>query len=81
MAQYGPPEDKEMNKGRLEPLGVPGSDYDYDERVADPGTGSKPNALDRWILSRLTNAISPQDMRILLWDQPAPTTRSDVPVV
>jgi len=70
-----------MNKGRLEPLGVPGSDYNYDEQVADSGTVSKPNALDRWVLSRLTNAISAQDLRILLWDEPVPANTSEVPAV
>lgn len=70
-----------MNKGRLEPLGVPGSDYDYDEQSAHSGGGSTPNALDRWVLSKLTGTISEQKLRILLWDQPAPKTISDVPVV
>jgi cyclopropane-fatty-acyl-phospholipid synthase len=81
MAQYGPPEDKYMNKGRLEPLGVPGSDYDYDEQPAQSGGGSTPNALDRWVLAKLTSAISPTQMRILLWDQPVPSNTSDVPAV
>ena len=61
-----------MNKGRLEPLGVPGSDYDYDEQPAHSGGGSTPNALDRWVLSKLTSAISEKEMRILLWDQQVP---------
>lgn len=81
MAQYGPPEDNEMNKGRLEPLGVPGSDYDYDEQPATAGSGNAPNALDRWVLAKLTNAISDNDMRIMLWDQPLPGNAGDVPVV
>jgi cyclopropane-fatty-acyl-phospholipid synthase len=81
MAQYGPPEDKEMNKGRLEPLGVPGSDYNYDDQDAQPGHANKPNALDRWVLSKLTNAIPEHDMRILLWDKPVPANTSDVPAV
>lgn len=70
-----------MNKGRLEPLGVPGSDYDYDEQPAHSGAGGTPNALDRWVLAKLTSAISEQQMRILLWDEPAPSDTSDVPTV
>jgi cyclopropane-fatty-acyl-phospholipid synthase len=81
MAQYGPPEDKDMNKGRLEPLGVPGSHYDYDEQSALPGGGSAPNALDRWVLAKLTNAVSAEKARILLWDQPVPANTREVPVV
>jgi cyclopropane-fatty-acyl-phospholipid synthase len=70
-----------MNKGRLEPLGVPGSHYDYDEQSAHPGGGSAPNALDRWVLSKLTNAISEDTLRIVLWDQPVPSGTNDVPAV
>ena len=69
-----------MNKGRLEPLGVPGSDYDYDEQPAQSGGGNAPNALDRWVLSKLTGAISAEDLRIVLWDEPAPTP-GDIPAV
>ena len=70
-----------MNKGRLEPLGVPGSHYDYDEQAVDASHGSTPNALDRWVLARLTDAIAETDMRILLWDQPVPADTSEVPAV
>jgi cyclopropane-fatty-acyl-phospholipid synthase len=80
MAQYGPPEEKYMNKGRLEPLGVPGSDYDYDEQPAYSGAGGTPNALDRWVLAKLTSAISENEMRIVLWDEPVPANTADVPV-
>ncbi|MGD8325019.1 MAG: cyclopropane-fatty-acyl-phospholipid synthase family protein [Gammaproteobacteria bacterium] len=70
-----------MNKGRLEPLGVPGSDYDYDEHSARSGGGSAPNALDRWVLAKLTNAIPETDLRIVLWDTPPPSNTKDVPAV
>lgn len=70
-----------MNKGRLEPLGVPGSDYEYDEHSAPSGGGSAPNALDRWVLARLTAVVSEKDTRIVLWDEPVPTNTSEIPAV
>jgi cyclopropane-fatty-acyl-phospholipid synthase len=70
-----------MNKSRLEPLGVPGSQLDYDDQAASQNTGEAPSALDRWVLSKLTHYIDPARMRIMLWDQPLPARADGAPTV
>jgi cyclopropane-fatty-acyl-phospholipid synthase len=73
-----------MNKSRLDPLGVPGSHYNYDEQTAHQSGGNAqyaPSKLDRWVHSKLTSRIDPTRMRILLWDTPVPAHNDDVPTV
>ena len=66
-----------MNRSRLEPLGVPGADYDYGG--ANEPAGQEPNKLDRWVLQQLTRRIDASRVRIVLWDAPR-TAPSDTPV-
>ena len=42
-----------MNRSRLEPLGVPGSDYGYAEESAS-AQRREPNAFDRWLVARMS---------------------------
>ena len=62
-----------MNKSRLEPLGVPGSHYEYDEQTANKSGGSAPSILDNWVLSKLLKCIDESKLRIILWDEAIPS--------
>jgi cyclopropane-fatty-acyl-phospholipid synthase len=54
-----------MNRTRLEPLGVPDSNYDLPEATAPP------SALDRWLVKQITTKLGPSSpVRIALWDEP-----------
>jgi cyclopropane-fatty-acyl-phospholipid synthase len=70
-----------MNKSRLEPLGVPGSQLDYEDTAASQTSGDSPSALDRWVLSKLTSRIDPARLRVVLWDAPQPVRGDGVPTV
>ena len=57
-----------MNRSRLEPLGVPGSDYDYSDAEA---SRREPSALDRWAVRQIVTRLgSSSPVRIELWDEP-----------
>jgi cyclopropane-fatty-acyl-phospholipid synthase len=56
-----------MNRSRLEPLGVPGSDYDYADAQA---SRREPSALDRWAIRQIISKLGPSPVRIELWDEP-----------
>ena len=61
-----------MNRGRLEPLGVPGSDLELSDKAA-PGT---PSALDRWVLKTAVSQLGPNSpVKAALWDEPDVTPR------
>jgi cyclopropane-fatty-acyl-phospholipid synthase len=56
-----------MNRTRLEPLGVPGSEYE----VPDTGPArSEPGSLDRWLVKQITTKLGNSPVRIMLWDEP-----------
>ena len=56
-----------MNRSRLEPLGVPGSGYGFDETPAR----HEPSAFDRWLLKQIVEKLGPQSaVRPSLWDEP-----------
>jgi cyclopropane-fatty-acyl-phospholipid synthase len=55
-----------MNRTRLEPLGVPGSDYDLAEGAIER---HEPSALDRWLARQITTNLGDSPVRILLWDE------------
>jgi cyclopropane-fatty-acyl-phospholipid synthase len=55
-----------MNRSRLEPLGVPGSDYEFNDSEA---TRHEPTALDRWLIKQITSKLGPSPVRIMLWDE------------
>ena len=62
-----------MNRSRLEPLGVPGSQYRRDD---DPTAGSHasslPTAFDRWLVKQLVERLDSAPVTIELWDRPRP---------
>ena len=68
-----------MNRSRLDPLGVPGSDINYRGPYEQPSNGQEPNGLDRWIVQQMMNKLDPSRVRIVLWDAPE-LAPSDEPV-
>ena len=66
-----------MNRSRLEPLGVPESDYGY---AADTENTPRrdPNAMDRWLVRQITSKLGESPVRIALWNDPdiAPRDRT-----
>ena len=56
-----------MNRGRLEPLGVPGSDLELNEATAR----SAPSPLDRWLVRAIVKQLGADTpIRVALWDEP-----------
>ena len=62
-----------MNRSRLEPLGVPGSDYGFDE----PGASRhEPSSADRWLLRQINTKLGASSpVRAALWDERDVTPR------
>jgi len=56
-----------MNRSRLEPLGVPPSDYGFKEAEAPQ---HEPTGLDRWLIKQITSRLGSSPVRIGLWDEP-----------
>ena len=55
-----------MNRSRLEPLGVPESDYGFNE--AEPAR-HEPSAFDRWLIKQIVARLGPSScVRLSLWD-------------
>ena len=61
-----------MNRSRLEPLGVPPSDYGFNEAEAPR---QEPSGLDRWLVKQITSRLGSSPVRIGLWDEPDVTPR------
>jgi cyclopropane-fatty-acyl-phospholipid synthase len=61
-----------MNRSRLEPLGVPGSQVEFDEAQA---SRRETTALDRWLIKQITSKLGASPVRIELWDEPEVTPR------
>jgi cyclopropane-fatty-acyl-phospholipid synthase len=64
-----------MNRSRMEPLGVPGSDYGLDEAAA---SRHEPNGLDRWLVNQITSKLGQSPVRIELWDEPEGAARDGI---
>jgi len=56
-----------MDRSRLEPLGVPGSDYGFNDAEVSQ---HEPTALDRWLVKQITTKLGTSPARIVLWDEP-----------
>src|SRR5688572_28266740 len=56
-----------MNRSRLEPLGVPGSEVGFGDAEAPR---HEPNGLDRWLVKQITSKLGASPVRIELWDEP-----------
>ena len=64
-----------MNRSRLEPLGVPGTEYELDEAASRHG----PSSLDRWLLKQITTRLGQDSaVRLSLWDEPDVAPRDGV---
>jgi cyclopropane-fatty-acyl-phospholipid synthase len=66
-----------MNRSRLEPLGVPESEYGY-AADAENTPRRDPNAMDRWLVRQITSKLGESPVRIALWSDPdiAPRDRT-----
>jgi cyclopropane-fatty-acyl-phospholipid synthase len=64
-----------MNRSRLEPLGVPESDYGFDDAEA---ARREPSALDRWLAKQITKRLGESPVKLALWDEPDVTPREGV---
>ena len=42
-----------MTKHRLEPLGVPNSDYDFGNEFEQEARRTEPGRIDRWLIGKL----------------------------
>ncbi len=62
-----------MNRSRMEPLGVPESDYGFDE----PGESRhEPSSADRWLLKQINTKLGASSpVRAALWDERDVTPR------
>lgn len=58
-----------MNRNRLEPLGVPGSHYQYREAYEQSSDSHRPTGFDRWLMSQLQSRLNATKVRLALWDQ------------
>jgi cyclopropane-fatty-acyl-phospholipid synthase len=64
-----------MNRSRMEPLGVPGTDVAFDGAAAQR---QEPSSLDRWLIKQITSNLGPSPVRIELWDEPEVAPREGV---
>ena len=55
-----------MDRSRLEPLGVPGSDYGFNDAEVSQ---HEPTALDRWLVKQIITKLGASPVRIVLWDE------------
>lgn len=61
-----------MNRSRLDPLGVPGTDEGFVEDRERPAARKHAGSLDRWVLGQLTAGLDTSRVHVLLWDEPDP---------
>ena len=59
-----------MNKNRLEPLGVPNSDYDFGSEFEQQARRSEPGRLARWLVNQIRARLGESRVAITLWDEP-----------
>jgi cyclopropane-fatty-acyl-phospholipid synthase len=59
-----------MEKNRLEPLGVPSSDYDFGSEFEQQERRTEPRRLDRWLVRHLKDRLGDSRVAIALWDEP-----------
>jgi cyclopropane-fatty-acyl-phospholipid synthase len=67
-----------MNKNRLEPLGVPNAEYDFDKEQLDSG---EPSSLDLWLLGQLDKRLGDSRVGLALWDSVGKKARERQAVV
>jgi len=60
-----------MNKNRLEPLGVPHSDYDLGNELERQTPRSEPRGIDRWLVRQLRARLGESKVAVALWDEPS----------
>ena len=58
-----------MNDNRLEPLGVPPSQYDLGNDFEQQARRPEPKRIDRWLVNQLRSRIGESKVAIALWDE------------
>lgn len=58
-----------MNKNRLEPLGVPHSQYDLGDELERNTTDQEAGRIDRWLVRQLRSRLGESRVAITLWDE------------
>ena len=58
-----------MEKNRLEPLGVPNSDYDFGSEFEQQTRRSEPRRIDRWLIGQLKDRLGDSRVALALWDE------------
>jgi cyclopropane-fatty-acyl-phospholipid synthase len=58
-----------MNRSRLEPLGVPSSEYGFGATDEQRPRGKDPAALDRWLKKQISDGLGDSPVRVALWDE------------
>jgi cyclopropane-fatty-acyl-phospholipid synthase len=59
-----------MNKNRLEPLGVPNSNYDFGGEIEQQARRKEPGTFDRWLIKQLRLRLGESRVALVLWDEP-----------
>jgi cyclopropane-fatty-acyl-phospholipid synthase len=60
-----------MDKNRLEPLGVPNSDYDFGSEFEQQARRKEPSRAARWLIKQLRSRLGKSRVALNLWDEPA----------
>jgi cyclopropane-fatty-acyl-phospholipid synthase len=58
-----------MNKNRLEPLGVPHSDYHFGSEFEQQARQTEPGRIDRWLIRQLRSRLGEAKVGVTLWDE------------
>jgi len=64
-----------MNKNRLEPLGVPHSNYDFGSEFEHQSRQSEPGRIDRWLINQLRSRLGDARVAVTLWDEADDTSK------
>ena len=69
-----------MSRTRIEPLGVP--ETEYNDYADSEQARREPKGLDRWLVAQITTKLgSASPVRLVLWDEPDVTPRDGTVVV
>jgi cyclopropane-fatty-acyl-phospholipid synthase len=58
-----------MNNNRLDPLGVPNSDYEFGNEFEQQARRTEPRRLDRWMIRQLRDRLGESPVSVALWDE------------
>ena len=58
-----------MEKNRLEPLGVPHSEYDFGSEFEQQARRTEPSRFDRWLIGQIRKRLGQSRVALALWDE------------